>query len=292
MLLDLLRSLLKRGDDPGRPVASPALAPAKAPELSTRILRDVPGTRRIIVQSDYGPLVVNRHDNMIGRCVIETGSWESAEIEQLRFIMQWRDGADADVEILDVGANVGIHTLAFACFPGRRVTVHAFEAQQEMLSMLRETIALNGLANVHCHHRAVSDRSGEMLSFPAVDYDYASNFGALELEPATVMDFDGRRVPGAVETVETLRIDDLGLTKARLFKVDVEGMENKVLAGARETIARCRPVMFIEYLKADFAELKSFLDGAGYIAYDAQRPNLLAVPVEMDEIRFEGARRL
>ena len=83
----------------------------------TRILRDEPGSRRIVVRSDYGPLVVNRHDNTIGRCVIETGSWEAAEIEQLRFIMQWRDGADADVEILDVGANVGIHTLAFARFP-------------------------------------------------------------------------------------------------------------------------------------------------------------------------------
>jgi len=284
MLLGLLRGLFQRVR------AEPALPPVAHAAVPGRILRDDPGSPTFVLQSDFGPLVVSRRDNMIGRSVLETGSWERAEVDLLQFVMQARDPRDAEVEILDVGANVGVHTIGFARFPFARLTVHAFEAQRAMHAMLLETIALNALTNVRAHHCAVSDRSGEPLSFPAVDYDFESNFGALELEPAVRMDFDGRRVPGRIESVITLRIDDLGLQHVRLLKADVEGMEIKVLAGARKTIERCRPILFVEVLKVDFAALKALLGSLGYVAYDAQHPNILAVPEEMKEVRFHGAR--
>ena len=45
----------------------------------------------------------------------------------------------------------------------------------------------------------------------------------------------------AVQTVDSLQ-----LRRCRLLKVDVEGMESEVLEGARDTIARCRPLLYVE----------------------------------------------
>jgi hypothetical protein len=67
-------------------------------------------------------------------------------------------------------------------------------------------------------------------------------------------------------------------------------MEHKVLAGASETIRRCRPLIFVEHEKTDFAAVKAFLRDANYRSYYAQRPNILCVPAEITHIRIENAR--
>jgi len=112
----------------------------------------------------------------------------------------------------------------------------------------------------------------------------------VEIEPAARADFDGRRHAERIEEVETARIDDLALQRVRLLKIDAEGMEHKVLAGASNTLRRCRPVVFVEYEKTDFDALKALLRTAGYRAFYAQRPNILCLPAEFDHIRIEGAK--
>ena len=93
-----------------------------------------------------------------------------------------------------------------------------------------------------------------------------------------------------METVETIRIDELALNKVRLMKIDTEGMEHKVLSGAADTIGRCRPLIFLEYEKTDFEFVKAFLRDAKYRSYYAQRPNILCVPGEIDHIKIDGAK--
>ncbi len=248
--------------------------------------------RNIIVKTQYGPMMVNRHDNMIGRCLIEDGWWERDEIELLRWFLTASYGSEKEVEILDVGAYNGVYAIALARLPFPKLTVHAFEPQSEIFRLLTETVALNGLDNVRCHHRAVSSESGTILRFQAVDYDEPANFGAVELEAVPRPDFDGRRLEASTETVETIRIDDLGLNHARLMKIDAEGMEHKVLAGAADTVRRCRPLIFLEYEKTDFEAVKTFLRAADYRSYYSQRPNILCVPDELDQVKIEGAPRV
>ena len=48
------------------------------------------------------------------------------------------------------------------------------------------------------------------------------------------------------EEVPVTTIDALNLSRCRLIKIDVQGMEGRVLAGAAATIARCRPAMLVE----------------------------------------------
>jgi len=143
---------------------------------------------------------------------------------------------------------------------------------------------------VRVHHRAVSDTSGTVIRFPAVDYTQPANFGALEIEPAHKADFDGSRRADQWEEVATIRIDELALQQVKLIKIDAEGMEHKVLAGAAQTIRRCRPLIFVEYEKTDFEAVKTFLRNAGYRAWYAQRPNILCLPEEITHIRIDGAK--
>ena len=72
----------------------------------------------------------------------------------------------------------------------------------------------------------------------------------------------------AGDPVEVVRLDDLSLGRCDLIKVDVEGMECDVLEGARETIARYRPVLFVENNTVERSPATiTFLDSLEYDAY-------------------------
>ena len=248
--------------------------------------------RNVITPSDYGPVIINRFDSMIGLCISRYGHWEKDEIEMLQWMTSACFKGEPMIEILDVGAYVGFHTLGFARFPFERVTVHAFEAQRLIFQMLAGTVALNGLDNVHVHHKAVSDHSWDEITYTPADYSQEANFGALELEDVNRPDFDGIRSMDLVEKVETVRIDDLELRHVRLIKIDVEGMEHKVLLGARETLISSRPILFVEHEKTDFGAIKSLLKQTGYVSYYSQRPNILCLPEEKRDIKIEGATQV
>lgn len=245
--------------------------------------------RNVVSPTDYGPVIINRYDNTVGLYISRHGSWEKRELELLLSALQACYKADEEIEILDVGANIGAHTIAFARLPYRKVTVHAIEAQRIIYMMLAGTVALNSLDNVHCYQKAASSVSGEIIEIPAVDYDQPANFSALELESGAGASPDVKRIPGEVEAIETVRIDDLGLKRVRLLKIDVEGMEHKVLAGAGATIANCRPVITLEHHRTDFEAVKSILRSANYHSYYVLPPNIICIPSEFPNVKIKGA---
>ena len=85
--------------------------------------------------------------------------------------------------------------------------------------------------------------------------------------------------PDHAEFVSVITIDSLGLDRLDLIKIDAEGMEMEVLQGAEQTIGRCRPVIYAEWLKVGEGLLRERLNGLGYSVrnYPATA-NFLAVP--------------
>jgi hypothetical protein len=79
-----------------------------------------------------------------------------------------------------------------------------------------------------------------MPTVPALDYAAENNFGGVALQEA-----------GPGETVARITIDAIGLSSCHLIKIDVEGMETDVIAGAAETIRRCRPLLYVENDRAE-----------------------------------------
>ena len=190
-----------------------------------------------------------------GQCFSITGSESDAgivgELERsggfyqrdLAALLQGRLAADAVVA--DVGAHIGVVTalLAGLCPRGH---VYAFEPAAENHAHLSTNVAANGLGNVTVERAAVFDRDGEI----SLEFDAAYPGGS--------------HVGGAGSTVPSVRFDTwaraAGIDRLDLVKLDVEGAELAMLAGAAETLRRFRPLLVVE---CNPAALRRF-GGAGY----------------------------
>jgi FkbM family methyltransferase len=188
-----------------------------------------------LIQARHGLFLYNRNDRFIGRSLETYGEWCEAELALLRPCV--RSGS----LVLDIGANIGTHTVPLAKWAGPAGRVIAFEPQRLVFQTLCANVALNGLTNVVCLNKGVGRAPG-MVRVPVLNPEAALNFGSVRLAGT-----DGG------EPTEIMTVDGLGLPACHLMKIDVEGMEAEVLEGAAATIARCRPVLFVENNTTDGA---------------------------------------
>ena len=135
--------------------------------------------------------------------------------------------------VVDVGANIGIVTLHAAELVGSSGHVHAVEPQRDLAAQIDASAALNGYDNITVHEFGLSDTSGEMaLAIPN------DNNGEASFVP-------GQEAEGRVEAVRVERTGDflyaIGAQDARLMKIDVEGHESAVLAGAADFVSSVGP---------------------------------------------------
>jgi FkbM family methyltransferase len=158
--------------------------------------------------------------------------------------------------VVEVGANIGAHTIDLARMVGSQGEVHAFEPQRIVFQTLCANLALNQCANVFARQVAVG-ASGGSIMVPPVDPGSRNNFGGISL---------GMFAAG--EAVQVITIDSLDLPACHVLKIDVEGMETEVLRGATSTIDMYRPVMYVENDRAEKSEeLLTVIERLGYVAY-------------------------
>lgn len=187
------------------------------------------GGNHKVVQARYGAIIINRHDVFLGRSLELYGESSQAELDLLAQLL-----APGDV-VVDVGANFGTHTLAFASMVGPSGRVLSFEPQRIVHQALCGSIALNGLGNVEAYQAGVSAAPG-WLRMPDLRYDIPNNYGGLKLQEHQA----GQKVP-------VVSLDDfLELGRLALIKIDVEGMERQVLEGAAQTLERFAPALYVE----------------------------------------------
>lgn len=146
-----------------------------------------------------------------------------------------------DGVVLDVGANIGLSALALApLLPRGRVL--AVEASPRTAAALRRTLALNGLEDrVAVEAVALGAAPGEAAFHAAAHSAGAHLMDAGTLGAAALPTV---RVP--VETLDAL-VARHGLGRLDFLKIDVEGFETEVLDGAAATLARLRPLVFVEF---------------------------------------------
>jgi FkbM family methyltransferase len=95
-------------------------------------------------------------------------------------------------------------------------------------------MAPNSVLNVQCFNAAVGEIP-DLIIVPILDYNAESNYGSLNL---------GTFESG--EQVQVIPIDSLNLPRCNFLKIDVEGMEIKVLKGAKDTIQKHKPLLYVE----------------------------------------------
>jgi FkbM family methyltransferase len=176
----------------------------------------------------HGLFMYNLNDLFIGRALDIYGEWCDAELTCLEEFIKTGD------VIVDAGANIGTHTVFFAKRVGVMGAVYAFEPQHITFEFLCANMALNGLMNVFHLQMGIGDKSSE-TTVPVLDPHIAQNFGNLSIEN----NYGGERVG-------IIPLDAFELKRCNLIKIDVEGMEVKVLQGAEKTIQNLRPILFVE----------------------------------------------
>jgi FkbM family methyltransferase len=161
--------------------------------------------------------------------------------------------------VVDVGANVGELTAVAAECVGPSGRVIAFEPSPANVERLRERFA--ALPYVEVRHAAVSDRAGS-LTFH-LDADNAKRHSLY----ASIVS-----VPGSSIVVPSVRLDDLDEhRRVDFIKIDAQGAEGRILAGARTLIERDHPVLLFELWPSGMlaagtppAGVLALLDALGY----------------------------
>jgi FkbM family methyltransferase len=188
-----------------------------------------------IKQCRHGLMMYNLNDLFVGRALDLYGEWCLAELDCLGQLLHPGDVA------VDVGANIGTHTVFFSKKVAPGGIVYAFEPQRISFEYLCANIALNGLVNVVPIQAALGDKSLDLI-IPILNPASQQNFASLNVEGHT-----------AGDAVKLFPLDNMDLKRCNLIKIDVEGMEHKVILGAEKTIRKCRPYLFVENNKKEGA---------------------------------------
>ncbi|APX89222.1 hypothetical protein BV394_05410 [Brevirhabdus pacifica] len=195
--------------------------------------------------------VTNPHD-LIQATHLAGRYFDSEGLQKLRRL------CDAPApHVIEVGANIGNHVVWYARHLNA-ARIYPVEPNPVALQLLNENLELNDLAPL-VDGRGLGLGAGRQAGRFAVETPDADNLGATRL------------VPDAAGGIEVCDLDTLFAdVPADIIKIDVEGMEVDVLAGANALIARTRPVIWIEVMRDNMlAVAQDWCRQAGYRITDS-----------------------
>lgn len=175
---------------------------------------------------------------------------------------------------VDIGAHIGAHTIFMSRKTGELGAILAFEPNKKLYMEHLYNMQINGCRNVLSVCKGLGD-SEKRVSLRGIEIEQA--------EP----------VEGDQQFIDLITLDSLKLNDVSLIKIDVENYEYFVLQGAKETIARNKPLLVFECWighapehrdqekqKQNFERVMSFVQSFGYDIYILYNCDFLAIPVE------------
>lgn len=199
-----------------------------------------------VVRTRYrNNFAVYKYDDIISASLRWYGEYQQIEINIIQSLLE------EDSVIYDIGSNIGYHASAFASMAKQ---VYGFEAHPKHFSLLRANVG--GDPRCEIYNVAVSDSLG-VITVEDFNPSQISNYGAVTVGAAKGLSVATVTIDHMVESGKILPPD--------LIKMDVEGHEFQALTGARQTLARYLPLVYVEAQMSEHtASVYDFLDELGY----------------------------
>ena len=183
-------------------------------------------TYRVSYEGTY--LYASSFDRYLALLLWKFGGLESYELHLIGSLIT------PGMRILDIGANVGFHTLKLARFTGETGSVIAFEPEPRNFADLSRTIAASGLTHVTARQAAVSDTDG------SIQLHVSPGHGG----DHRVLAGGGSRHTITVEAVTIDRLFGGSGQRVDFVKIDIQGAEHLALRGMRQVLAE-NPQMIV-----------------------------------------------
>jgi len=180
----------------------------------------------------------------------------------------FRKALNAGDTMIDIGANLGLHSLYTAHIVGPGGHIYAFEPIPSNIRLMKRNIQLNKFDERITVVEAALSNSDEPFIEMSIPADGIAVAAAINKNSQTGL---------GVVKVKNIHLDDYVKEKKlrpRLIKIDVEGAEHEVLKGAEKTLTELRPVLLIEvhtFALPNFGSspelLDKYLTSLGYQQY-------------------------
>lgn len=187
---------------------------------------------------------------------------------------------------VDVGANVGYLSAVGAALVGTRGEVHAFEPAPEHFTRLRRVAELNPAYSIFANACAADDAATERTIYVTGEAGQSTLVASYKQQDEIVR----REVAHAVRLDSY--IEQAGIKRVALIKIDVEGYELPVLRGLEGYFRRTghRPPIICEIaprayplLGTTLSKLEEYMSGLGYAAFDLADGTS---PVDLRELKY------
>jgi len=204
------------------------------------------------------------YDSPTFRNFLKEHDHEGAEVKFLESII--KEG----MNVIDIGANIGITTVAIANKIGKGGRVFSFEPAPEYFDTLTKNISSNGLENVEVYEQAVTHQVGRV------------DFYQKGLSSGIVFEEGVKRFEVSTTTLDRF-LSGEKIERIDLINMDCEGSELLVLKGAKETLRKNKVKIFCE-IHHDF--LKQLGQSVGDIVEYLQKLAFKVQSVSLDDLRM------
>lgn len=190
-----------------------------------------------LICKEFDHLLKVRSDSVLAESLYIGGGFEENEI---RFFF---DVVKPGMNVFDVGANVGLYSIISGKAVGAGGHVWSFEPYPPIVNYLKQNVELNKLANITVVEMAVAEKEDilDLHVFPEGS-DVYNSLGAA-VRPAEQL-HAVRKIPVQVTTLDNYAYK-VGIETIDLMKIDVEGVEERVLRGAEQLIKRSPKIQIV-----------------------------------------------
>lgn len=214
---------------------------------------------------------VDLRDYPIGQTLYLDGNYEP----ELQCLMQHMNLSGS--VCLDVGANIGLHTVTMSELVGATGQVFAFEPETHNFQLLEQNLRGNGITNVVAQQCAASDQEGVcQIGLSPV------NYGDHRVSTAAPAEWRTQEVQMTTLDASVRHLPDGAI---RFVKIDVQGHELHVLGGMKQTLERNPDAIMVIEVAPDLlanagtsaTELMSLLKAWGFTGWELLEHRIIPI---------------